>query len=63
MDSLSDIEHWNNDYSSTSFRGSVFYKTSSSSNGKLSFLNIKIEVFETEVNKSGNSIEKRWEWK
>ncbi len=49
---------------SASFRGSVFYKSSSSStNGKLSFLNNKIGVFETEVDESGNSIEKVWEWK
>jgi hypothetical protein len=50
---------------STSFRGSVFYKTSSSSTngGKLSFLNNKIGVLETEIDESGNSIEKHWEWK
>jgi hypothetical protein len=45
-----------------SFRGSVFYKTSST-NGRLSFLNNKIGVFETEVDDSGTSIEKHWEWK
>ena len=49
---------------SASFRGSVFYKSSSiSTNGKLSFLNNKIGVFETEVDESGNSNEKVWEWK
>ena len=46
-----------------SFRGSVFYKLSISTNGKLSFLNNKIGVFESEVDESGNSIEKVWEWK
>ena len=43
---------------SASFRGSVFYKLSISTNGKLSFLNNKIGVFESEVDESGNSIEK-----
>jgi hypothetical protein len=47
---------------SVSFCGSVFYK-SSSTNGKLSFLNNKIGVFETEVDESGTSTEKHWEWK
>ncbi len=28
-----------------------------------SFLNNKIGVFETEVDESGHSIEKHWEWK
>ena len=47
---------------SVSFRGSVFYKSSSSStNGKLSFLNNKIGVFESEVDESGTSNEKHWE--
>jgi hypothetical protein len=44
-----------------SFRGSVFWKSSISTNGKLSSLNKKIGVFETEVDESGNSIEKVWE--
>jgi len=44
-----------------SFRGSVIYK--SSTNGKLSFLNNKIGVFESEVDESGTSTEKHWEWK
>jgi hypothetical protein len=46
-----------------SFRGSVFYKSSISANGRLSSLNNKIGVFETEVDESGNSTEKVWEWK
>ena len=49
---------------SVSFRGSVFYKSSSlSTNGKLAFLNNKIGVFESEVDESGTSNEKHWEWK
>src|ERR687890_2610836 len=42
---------------SVSFLGSVFYKSSSSSstNGKLSFLNNKIRVFKSEVDESGTS--------
>ncbi|HET9773931.1 MAG TPA: hypothetical protein VFP25_03005 [Nitrososphaeraceae archaeon] len=48
---------------SSSLRGSVFWKSSKSTNGKLSFLNNKVEVFETEVDESENSIEKVWEWK
>ena len=49
---------------SDSFRGSVFYKSSTiSTNGKLSVLNYKIGVFETEVDESGISTEKVWEWK
>jgi hypothetical protein len=47
---------------SVSTRGSVIYK-SSSTNGKLSFLNNKIGVFEGEVDESGSSTEKHWEWK
>ena len=47
---------------SVSFRGSVIYK-SSSTNGKLSFLNNKIGVFESEVEESGTSTEQHWEWK
>ena len=47
---------------SVSTRGSVIYK-SSSTNGKLSFLNNKIGVFEGEVDESGTSTEKHWEWK
>jgi len=49
---------------SVSFRGSVIYKSSTSTtNGKLSFLNIKIGVFESEVDESGTSTEQHWEWK
>jgi hypothetical protein len=51
---------------SVSFRGSVFYKSSSSlstNSGKLAFLNNKIGVFESEVDESGTSHEKHWEWK
>ena len=47
---------------SASFRGSVFYK-SSSTNRILSFLNNKIGVFETEIDESGISTEKVWEWR
>jgi hypothetical protein len=51
---------------SASFRGSVFYKSSSSLStygGKLAFLNNKIGVFENEVDEAGTSNEKHWEWK
>ena len=49
---------------SVSFRGSVIYKSSTSTtNGKLSFLNNKIGVFESEVDESGTSTEQHWEWK
>jgi hypothetical protein len=51
---------------SVSFRGSVFYKSSSSlstNGGNLAFLNNKIGVFESEVDESGTSNEKHWEWK
>jgi hypothetical protein len=44
-----------------SWRGSIFYKTSS--NGKLSFLNNMVEVFETEIDAEGNFFHKAWEWK
>jgi hypothetical protein len=42
-------------------RGSSFYQTSL--NNKLSFLHGMVGVFETEVDASGNVIEKVWEWK
>jgi hypothetical protein len=46
----------------TVWRGSAFYSTSST--GKLSFLNNFLGVFETEVdNASGDAKEKVWEWK
>lgn len=44
-----------------SFRGTNFYKTVS--NEKLSFLNNLVGVFEFEVDESGNSQIKVWEWK
>ena len=48
----------------TVWRGSAFYQSSSSSDGKFSFLNNTVGVFETEVdNDSGNVIQKVWEWK
>ena len=47
---------------SISFRGFVFYKTSST-NEKLVFLTNKIRQFETEIDESGNFTAKLWEWK
>jgi hypothetical protein len=44
-----------------SWRVSIFYKTSS--NGKLSFLNNMVEVFEAEIDAEGNFSHKAWEWK
>ena len=47
-----------------SFRGSLFYRTpSASEGGKLSFLNNMIGVFEYEVDETGNCSVKVWEWK
>jgi hypothetical protein len=46
---------------STSWRGSIFYKTSSSR--KLGFLNNLVGVFETEIDADGNFSERAWEWK
>lgn len=43
------------------WRGSTFYRTSS--NGKLSFLNNLVGVFETQIDSEGNLSEKTWEWK
>jgi len=43
------------------WRGSIFY--TSSSIGKLSFLNNLVVVFETDVDCTGNVQEKVWEWK
>ena len=37
-----------------SFRGSIFYRTTSTGGGKLSFLNNLIGVFEYEVDEQGN---------
>jgi hypothetical protein len=42
-------------------RCSVFFK--SSANGKLTFLNTKIEVFEYEAGENDNTNGKIWEWK
>ena len=42
-------------------KGSVFFKTST--NGKLSFLNNTIGVFEYEADENGNTKGKIWEWK
>jgi hypothetical protein len=47
---------------STKWRGSIFYSTSSSK-GRLSFLNNMILVFEAEINAEGNFTHKAWEWK
>jgi hypothetical protein len=47
---------------STKWRGSIFYSTSSSK-GKLSFLNNMIMVFEAEIDVEGNFTHKAWEWK
>lgn len=44
-----------------SFRGSVFYNTSS--NGKLAFLNNMVGIFEAETDESGQGVIKIWEWK
>lgn len=44
-----------------SFRGSLFYSTSST--GKLAFLNNLVGVFEYETDESGNTSAKAWEWK
>jgi hypothetical protein len=43
-------------------RGSVFFKTSTT-NGKLAFLNNKIGVFEYEADENRNTSGKIWEWK
>jgi hypothetical protein len=46
-----------------SFRGSVFYRTTSTGGGKISFLNNIVGVFEYEMDEQGNSSTKVWEWK
>lgn len=47
-----------------SFRGSLFFRTpSTSGGGKLSFLNNVVGVFEYEVDEMGNCSSKTWEWK
>ena len=43
------------------FRGSAFYHTTSK--GKLAFLNNSMTVFESEVDRTGNILNKEWEWK
>ncbi|MGD1838352.1 MAG: hypothetical protein ACPKPY_09900 [Nitrososphaeraceae archaeon] len=44
-----------------SYRGSVFYKTSSKD--KLAFLDNLVGIFEAEADESGNGVVKIWEWK
>jgi hypothetical protein len=44
-----------------SYRGSLFFRANST--GKLSFLNNIVTVFEYEVDESGNTAAKMWEWK
>jgi hypothetical protein len=47
-----------------SFRGSLFYRTpSTSEGGKSSFLNNMVGVFEYEVDETGGCSVKIWEWK
>jgi hypothetical protein len=46
---------------STSWRGSIIYSTSS--DGKLTFLNNTIGLFEGEIDAEGNFSHKTWEWK
>lgn len=43
------------------WRGSVFFRMSSGD--KLAFLNNMVGVFESEIAKDGNFLEKVWEWK
>ena len=45
------------------FHGSVFYQTTSTGGGNLSFLNNVIGVFEYEGDEQGNCSVKVWEWK
>jgi hypothetical protein len=44
-----------------SYRGSLFFRTNST--GKMSYLNNIVGVFEYEVDESGNTAAKVWEWK
>jgi hypothetical protein len=44
-----------------SYRGSLFFRTNST--GKMSFLNNIVGIFEYEVDESGNTAAKEWEWK
>jgi hypothetical protein len=51
---------------SIKWRGSVFTRKqyfSSLSQGKLSFLNNMVGIFESEIDAAGNFSEKMWEWK
>ena len=53
---------------SIKWRGSVFtrkqyYSKTSLSQGKLSFLNNMVGIFESEIDAAGNFSEKMWEWK
>ena len=45
------------------FHGSVFYRTNSTSGGKLSSLNNVVGVFEYQEDEQGNCSVKVWEWK
>ena len=45
------------------FHGSVFYRTTPTSGGKLSSLNDTVGVFEYEEDEQGNCSVKVWEWK
>jgi hypothetical protein len=45
------------------FHGSVFYRTTPTSGGKLSSLNNKVGVFEYEEDEQGDCSVKVWEWK
>jgi hypothetical protein len=45
------------------FHGSVFFRTTSTGGGKLSFLNNMVGVFEYEGDEQGNCSVKVWEWK
>jgi hypothetical protein len=45
------------------FHGSVFFRTTSSGGGKISFLNNMVGVFEYEGDEQGNCSVKVWEWK
>jgi hypothetical protein len=47
--------------SGTKWRGSIFYRTSST--GRLASLNNVVGVFESELDSEGNFTEKIWEWK
>jgi hypothetical protein len=46
-----------------SFRGSLFFRTTSTGEGKLSSLNNLVGVFEYEVDEQGNVLSRVWEWR